>query len=430
MKFYNLKNLSGLFLSFVLLPLFSSAQTNYLPGYVVTLNGDTLKGFIDIQNWDFNPEKVSFKPTINAADSKSFSVNDINFFSVGKLVSYERYDGPVSLDVTNISHLATSRSTKFKTATVFLKILQKGKNVALFSFTDDIKTRFYIGEAPEYKPIELEFRIYDDPGAAAGTHAGTVTENTYLKQLFAFANKYKALDDDLTWRFQTAGYAEPDLLLIVSRINGITKTEFERKYAGKSKLEFFAGAALNIANTSPSKYADYATSGGTGNSSFLPAVLVGANLQPNPNSAKLQLRAVLSLAPASFKSIYDLQDTRINVKASFDQFQVAVIPQVIYNFYTTENLKFYLGLGFALNYFTYSNVYFGNSNPAISNAGFASNPYVFEKFDNCFQLNAGIHFHKNLEIFINYSSNDATRGDYFDLTNKRTQFGLNYFFSK
>jgi hypothetical protein len=34
-------------LAVILLPAFSYAQSNYKPGYVVNLKGDTLRGFID-----------------------------------------------------------------------------------------------------------------------------------------------------------------------------------------------------------------------------------------------------------------------------------------------------------------------------------------------------------------------------------------------
>jgi len=45
----------------LLFPFFASAQSNYKPGYVVTLPDDTIHGFIDYKEWDKNPEKISFK---------------------------------------------------------------------------------------------------------------------------------------------------------------------------------------------------------------------------------------------------------------------------------------------------------------------------------------------------------------------------------
>ncbi|MDB5026006.1 MAG: hypothetical protein JWP78_3761 [Mucilaginibacter sp.] len=41
-------------LTVVLLPALSYAQSNYKPGYVITLKGDTLPGFIDYREWNSN----------------------------------------------------------------------------------------------------------------------------------------------------------------------------------------------------------------------------------------------------------------------------------------------------------------------------------------------------------------------------------------
>ncbi len=43
----------------------SFCQENYLPGYIITLKGDTLHGFIDYRNWDRNPDKISFKEKLS-----------------------------------------------------------------------------------------------------------------------------------------------------------------------------------------------------------------------------------------------------------------------------------------------------------------------------------------------------------------------------
>ena len=44
-----------------LLPLLSIAQANYKSGYVVTLKGDTLRGYINYKEWGRNPKDIDFK---------------------------------------------------------------------------------------------------------------------------------------------------------------------------------------------------------------------------------------------------------------------------------------------------------------------------------------------------------------------------------
>jgi hypothetical protein len=415
----------------LLSPLFSLAQTNYKPGYVVTLKGDTLHGFIDYRGWEANPTAIFFKTAIGDSNPQKLTVSDIGFFSVDNVETYKKYAGAISTDITNISHLRTGRSTSFRLDSVFLKILQKGKNVALYSYTDDIKTRFYIGESPDYAPAELVYRIYDDPAVVTNIHGSTVIENTYLKQLFALANKYNVLDDNLTKAFETAGYSEPDLLPIVSKINNISKSAYEKKYAQKSQVNLFASLALNISNTSSPGSSQYTSGGGKSYTSVLPAVSFGINLIPNRNTGKVQLRAELSFAETQFSSTFRSQDPATGVKVTFNQLEVSILPQVIYNFYNTENLKIFAGAGFAIAFFNYSNTYFGNSNPNGSNANFTGNSFYFQTFDNYLMLKAGVQLNKRIEIFFNYfASTPTTRDDYLEFTEQREQIGVNYFFRK
>ena len=85
-----------LLLTLFLLPLLSSAQNNYQPGFIVNSKGDTLHGFINYTEWGNNPQKISFKPEPSGCPLK-FTVNDIKYFSVfvGRLAEYEKYEGPI-----------------------------------------------------------------------------------------------------------------------------------------------------------------------------------------------------------------------------------------------------------------------------------------------------------------------------------------------
>ncbi len=234
------------YLFLFLFPLFSSAQSNYKPGYVVTAKGDTVHGFIDYQGWDSNPTSINFKTAVSDRNEQKFTLNDIGFFSVDGLAAYQKMAVSISMDETNITHLGAGRDTSSRNAVVFLQLLQKGKNLSLYSYRDDIKIRFYLGETPAFTPSELIYRIYGAGGDT--THVkgaviiGTnVYENDYLKTLFALANKYNALDDDLTRTFQSASYTKDDMLVIVSKINHISADEFQKKYAEHTKVNFYAG---------------------------------------------------------------------------------------------------------------------------------------------------------------------------------------------
>jgi hypothetical protein len=111
------------------------------------------------------------------------------------------------------------RDSSFKTGTIFLKQLLKGKNLALYSNTDDLKTRFFLGEAPYYTPYELIYRVYYDLDYVYNGHGRTVNENIFLEKLFALAIKFNVLDDDLNKAFETAVYRKSDLIEIINKIN-------------------------------------------------------------------------------------------------------------------------------------------------------------------------------------------------------------------
>jgi hypothetical protein len=67
-----------------------SAQVNFLPGYVVSPKGDTLKGFIDYRNWENNPDRITFREKADGTP-KTYGPLDIRMFSV----SNDQYFGAV-----------------------------------------------------------------------------------------------------------------------------------------------------------------------------------------------------------------------------------------------------------------------------------------------------------------------------------------------
>ncbi|MBB3058906.1 hypothetical protein [Mucilaginibacter gotjawali] len=423
-----MKYLSKILLIFILVPFFSDAQSNYKPGFVVVAKGDTLRGFIDYQDWDSNPEEISFKTSPGDKERKTYMLNDINYFSITGLAAYKKYTCSISTDVTNTLHLGEGRDTSVKVATVFLRVLQQGKNLALYSYTDGLKTRFYIGETPAFTPAELVYRIYYDMANPGGR---TVNENTYQKQLFALANKYNMLDDKTTARLQTANYEKGDLLTIVSRINQVSKVDFEKKYTDHGKVAFYISAALSMSNTTSSPQSSYSIAGGIPYNSYQPAVAFGLDFIPDPNG-RAEFRVDLSVNPSQFNALYKLRvSPYVDARASYNQLGVFLTPQAMYNFYNAPNFKFYLGVGFALTYFNFSKPYFQSQNTSSPDPGFPQESFYFNTLNNAFLFKAGFRIQRNWEIYFNYyTSTAATKGGYFGLNNVLKQAGVSYFFGK
>jgi hypothetical protein len=410
-------------LIFITFPAFLFAQSNYKPGYVVNQRGDTLKGFIDLREWDLAPQSVSFKKVVSDANSTQFGPAEVRYVEVSDLTAFRSYSGLITNDSTNPDNRAgdeTAPDTSMRMAAIFLKVVDAGTKVTLYSYKDEYKTRYFIAEAPDFKPVELIYR------------ASRVSEqNTYRKQLSATASRFNELDDQTITRIARAEYKEDDLLYVINKINHVSAEAYQKKhYAGKSYY-FFAGVGVNINNTSPSTDAPYYGSGGRAATSYRPAFFLGANFFANPATRKLQFRIELSAAQSQYKSLYTSDySPYLPTEASYDELALSVTPMIIFNVYNRDNFKIFGGAGISGTYYSFSNSYLGSQKHDNSESYIAANnPYYFNTFDDTFIIRAGVQVGKHLIIFGDYQSGvSSTKGGYFGLSSTCEHVGLNYLF--
>ena len=418
-----------LFLLAFILPFFSLAQSNYRPGYVVTLKGDTLRGFIDYREWSNNPDAILFKPVLSDAKSSKFTPTDITFFNINNIETYQKYTGPISMDVVNTDHLTTGKDTSVRMAEVFLRVLQKGKNLTLYSYTDDLKPRYFVGDSPGFAPKELVYRIYE--ANDANGNGKTFTDETYLKQLNTLAIKYGMLNDDLTYKLQKANYDKPQLIDIVGKINGLTKQQLNGRSndsRSRYKIYFYGATAVNITSNTPGATSPYIKNGGKSYTSYMPAFSFGFSAPANPEVGAHLFRGELSVAFSKYVSRYtNGAYPYIPVRASFSAMSIGITPQVIYNFYNAQNFKVYAGVGFNISKSTYTNVFYGPEDPGAYFP--VTNEYFFDDFDTRILLKTGVQVNKHFEAFFNYlTSAPTTKLGYFQLSNSISQLGMNYIF--
>ena len=151
--------------------------------------------------------------------------------SVGNLQEYQSYIGPITTDNPEINHLHIGKDTSFRTDTVFLKIMQRGKVINLFSYADNTKVHYFISNPPGGVPEELIYRVYYNSEVENGRDR-SVYDRTYMKQLAAISEKLN--DPALTEAIFKAEFTESDLINIAARINGISDKAILAK--GKSHL--------------------------------------------------------------------------------------------------------------------------------------------------------------------------------------------------
>jgi hypothetical protein len=321
------------------------AQNNFKPGFVITTKGDTLRGAIDLTRGN-NFKEISFR-SLPADKIQKFNPANINYYSVINVASYLSYDGKVSTDHTDISKISNMRDTSTIQVNVFIKVEQQGDRVYLYSYTDNIKTRYFIKETNSNQPVELSYRVYY-------INAGQAKDEEFYKvQLSNLAAKYNVKDEKLISLIRQINYSLYDLQTVCKSIN---KSSAIVNNVDLNYFRFFAGVALNSTKTDPKNYSlpFYNASAGT---FIFPKIIIGVDFYPNPIVQKFIVRAELSATKNKYNSSVDsYTDSRPLSKTTygFDQFNLAFTTQFLYDFYYTYNLKIYGGTGVSANFSSYS----------------------------------------------------------------------------
>src|SRR5476649_1116056 len=81
----------------VALPAVVLAQANYQEGYILKNNGDTVKGYINYQEWEYSPLKVEFKINRIDAQTEECDPNTIKGFGVNGSKAYTSFVGLASM---------------------------------------------------------------------------------------------------------------------------------------------------------------------------------------------------------------------------------------------------------------------------------------------------------------------------------------------
>jgi hypothetical protein len=404
------------FLTVFLLPLLSLAQSNYKPGVVVTLKGDTLHGFIDYKEWENNPESINFKPAISEP-AKQYTPNEITYFQVAQLDAYKSYNGPVSMDATNIGRLSSGKDTSSKILVVFLKLEQDGKYIALYSYTDDLKKRYFIAEKTNNKPFELVYRTYNDVDKTYNT----VNETKYKGQLIYLSSKYNKNTEELRTTIESSSY-DQDLVNIVYKINGSAKRVISHN---KSGISFYAGIGSSISSIKPPNDYTFYSTDDSYVYSYLPRISFGMNVYTNPEVGRLVFKAEIALSANTFKTYFNQYFySAPKSYLTLNQYTVSLEPQVLYNIYNSDRFKFYLEAGVSLNFSKYSNnnLYSAGSTDPESNYIEVTNSWF------SVPLSAGVTLNNKIGLYVSYIIPSVFSGNGFSYSS--TQFGLTYTFGQ
>lgn len=416
---------------FILFATGSIAQSNYKPGFVITTKGETLNGYINYKEWNYNPGNVSFKKTLNDK-AQSFGPLDISYFEIAGFEAYKAAHVSVSMGKTDMQTMKDEIDTASVIKDVFLKRIKQGGNVSLFSYADQVKTRYYINDNKSTESSrELIYQAYFDAKTLT-----TKSKNLYNLQLITLAKKYRPENFEVQDRIVQTKYKEKDLLRVIAEINNEDPDKKESLLNTKPTLRIFAGLGINRSNLN---YAVRPQAGTTRSSktSYLPKISIGIDAPFNPNVGRLVFRTELSFTAAKGEiTVVDPSPTAVSTKVlKLDQQTVSLKPELIYNFYNADNFKFYLGAGININYSHYP----ASSNKTTVKNDVPSLSYTAEdKYQSAtnfwfqFAPKAGINIGRKWDINVNYFSpaNLPDISQVPEIRIKGFDFGISYYWGK
>ncbi len=419
-----MRHFNKLLFAFFLLPFFSAAQSNFKPGYVVTLKGDTLKGFIDYKEWDKNPSSLSFKSRQNISNAEGFTTKNALAFAITGMEYYERYVLPISQDPVDVNKLSPKPDTSYLTDTVFLRISTKGKYLTLYSYTDDIKPRFYLLEAGETQPQELIYHAFYNPDVSASIQYIT----RYRNQLENVAQKFNVNTNTVNEWLLKSNYTESELIKAVQAINGSSSVQFTPP--NLSEIRWFAGIGISYSNLN----FEGNGIGITGNSGgFSPKITGGFDFIGNKNTQSILLRAEFSFTynPYKFSSINNLSTPQSTSNLNFTQYNSSITPQIIFNFYNKQAVKLFIDAGISLNISTYNKYQYTTTFNDSFAPSVQNNYPEFHQFWASFPIKAGVAINGKIEISVCYiPSSSITNYSTFSGAVTSYQAGVNYLFGK
>ncbi|MBT1709526.1 hypothetical protein KK062_14890 [Fulvivirgaceae bacterium PWU5] len=166
-----------------------SAQVDYRPGYVVSSQGDTIRGSVDYRNWLHNPKAISFRPSAQSVDH-TYKPLEIRAFGVAGDV-YESAIVQVDVSPTSVGELSESPEPQLQADTAFIRALITGEKSLYLYHTSNQRGKneqLYIRKDGQWEL--LIYKRYIRKQTTANTQQNTqelvASNNRYIRQLAVY----------------------------------------------------------------------------------------------------------------------------------------------------------------------------------------------------------------------------------------------------
>ncbi len=222
---------------------------NFVPGYILQPNGDTLKGQIDYGEWSETPKWVRFR-TDNQSEGKKYEMSDMNGFGIlsPRIEHYIKarilyYDEPLSgADMTTYDNLRViNADPQLNQDTVFLWTLAKG-TVNLYEWENPKQKRYhYFIEKGQSGIKELVTR---NVLIKNYNQRMSVKIEAYRQQLTNLFSDCPKLEKDIKNLF----FSRSHIVALISKYNNCTGKNLyaQKKEKAKGSFAVMSGATLPV----------------------------------------------------------------------------------------------------------------------------------------------------------------------------------------
>ncbi|NCT75444.1 MAG: hypothetical protein GXC78_12975 [Chitinophagaceae bacterium] len=350
------KFITTLFLTALSFAAFS--QKNMLPGYIVLPSKDTVWGNIDYRNWEKNPAQIAFLQP--GSTERSYTVNDIDAFGVTGRDYYRKATVSVDDNTVNAWEVSVYNKELIHEQTVFLRILNEGKELTLYEFVN-FKPHYYIAKAGG-QVEELIYKL----SKTSELSSNVITYEDFKVQLKSLLSANGTLSYEQSLKIDKLNYKEKDLVKFASQVNGGTSSG-KVNFANNKKIKprLFAGGGVLLPNFGFNS-ADARLHSIKFKGKFSYIVTGGADFFAARNLQHLFLRLELSLSSLQTEGSGTSNDyatsTTMKNEFSLKQFNITPAVYVMDYFLRSQKVKVFGGIGVGYNFSSYPTHEFTSTN--------------------------------------------------------------------
>lgn len=213
------------------------SQENYLDAKVLSLNDDTLTGYINYQEWERNPKTIKFKSS-RESEFIEYSPGDIQAFWVGNDYYLSR-NITVTESPRKPEQLTYEKEKTSKNITAFILVLVSGE-ASLYEYVDEMSVERYYAKKKGGELYELIYYKYYTQQYGARM----ITENRkYGGQLIYLFQDCEEIKKDIG----SATYKASDLSKVVEKYNLCINSENEYvRVEKRNKMRFGVLGGVSI----------------------------------------------------------------------------------------------------------------------------------------------------------------------------------------